>query len=153
MRERDTRRGEKYHLPRHLLFAISLKETGRWNAQRKESYTWPWTVTSGGEGQHYPTQFAAISEVRRLAAGVTNIDVGCMQINLRYHGTAFEDIEEAFDPFKNTDYAARFLTELKKRHGSWRDATGAIIPAAVCAEKIADAVARLQQKIPIAAKR
>ena len=139
---------KKYHLPKHLLFAISLKETGRWNAQRKESYTWPWTVTSGGEGQHYPTQFAAISEVRRLlAAGVTNIDVGCMQINLRYHGTAFEDIEEAFDPFKNTDYAARFLTELKKRHGSWRDATGRYHSGnGVRGKNYRDAVARLQQK-------
>lgn len=119
-----TRHAEEEHrLPRHLLFAISLKETGRWNDERKESYTWPWTVTSGGEGRHYPTIFAAMAEVRRLlAAGTTNIDVGCMQINLRYHGTAFEDLAEAFDPLKNAGYAARFLTELKQRHGSWHDA-------------------------------
>ena len=119
-----TRHAEEEHrLPRHLLFAMSLKETGRWNDERKESYTWPWTVTSGGEGRHYPTIFAAMAEVRRLlAAGTTNIDVGCMQINLRYHGTAFADLAEAFDPLKNAGYAARFLTELKQRHGSWRDA-------------------------------
>ena len=139
---------KKYRLPKHLLFAISLKETGRWNARRKESYTWPWTVTSGGKGQHHPTLFAAMSEVRRLlAAGVTNIDVGCMQINLRYHGTAFEDIEEAFDPLKNTDYAARFLTELKKRHGSWRDATEHYHSGnSVRGKNYRDAVTKLQKK-------
>ncbi|WP_193186963.1 transglycosylase SLT domain-containing protein [Nisaea sediminum] len=114
---------DEHRIPRHLLFAISLKETGRWHDERQESYTWPWTVTSGGEGKHFPNKIAAMAEVRRLLAkGTTNIDVGCMQINLHYHGKAFEDLEEAFDPDRNTEYAALFLTELKKRHGSWRDA-------------------------------
>lgn len=114
---------ENHHIPRHLLFAISLKETGRWHDERHESYTWPWTVTSGGEGKHFPHKIAAMAEVRRLLAkGITNIDVGCMQINLHYHGKAFDSLEEAFDPEQNTDYAARFLTDLKQRHGSWREA-------------------------------
>ncbi|WP_420403866.1 transglycosylase SLT domain-containing protein [Nisaea sp.] len=119
-----TRHAEGEHrIPRHLLFAISLKETGRWNDERQESFTWPWTVTSGGEGRHFPHKIAAMAEVRRLLAkGITNIDVGCMQINLHYHGKAFDSLEEAFDPDRNTEYAARFLTELKQRHGSWRDA-------------------------------
>jgi len=113
----------EHRIPRHLLFAISLKETGRWHDGRQESYTWPWTVTSGGEGRHFPNKIAAMAEVRRLLAkGITNIDVGCMQINLHYHGKAFDDLEEAFDPDRNTEYAARFLTELKKRYGSWREA-------------------------------
>ncbi len=139
---------EEYRLPKHLLFAISLKETGRWNDTRKESYTWPWTVTSGGKGRHYPTVFAAMAEVRRLlATGTTNIDVGCMQINLRYHGTAFEDLAEAFDPLKNADYAARFLTELKERHGSWRDATEHYHSGnSVRGKNYRDAVSKLQQK-------
>ncbi|WP_193172813.1 transglycosylase SLT domain-containing protein [Nisaea nitritireducens] len=144
-----TRHAEEEHrLPKHLLFAISLKETGRWNDERKESYTWPWTVTSGGKGRHYPTVFAAMAEVRRLlATGTTNIDVGCMQINLRYHGTAFEDLAEAFDPLKNTDYAARFLTELKERHGSWRDATEHYHSGnSVRGKNYRDAVSKLQQK-------
>lgn len=139
---------EEYRLPKHLLFAMSLKETGRWNDERKESYTWPWTVTSGGKGRHYPTVFAAMAEVRRLLAkGTTNIDVGCMQINLRYHGTAFEDLAEAFDPLKNTDYAARFLTELKERHGSWRDAIEHYHSGnSVRGKNYRDAVTKLQQK-------
>ena len=139
---------EEHRLPKHLLFAISLKETGRWNDERKESYTWPWTVTSGGEGRHYPTIFAAMAEVRRLlAAGTTNIDVGCMQINLRYHGTAFEDLAEAFDPLKNAGYAARFLTELKQRHGSWRDAIEHYHSGnSVRGKNYREAVSKLQQQ-------
>ena len=139
---------EERQLPKHLLFAMSLKETGLWNSERNESYTWPWTVTSGGEGRHYPTEFAAMAEVRRLLAkGITNIDVGCMQINLRYHGTAFEDLAEAFDPLKNTDYAARFLIELKERHGSWRDAIEHYHSGnSVRGKNYRDAVSKLQQK-------
>lgn len=117
-------RAESRHgLPAHLLQAIALKETGRWDGAAKESFAWPWTVTSGGEGRFYPSKRAAIAEVRRLkGAGVDNIDVGCMQVNLLYHGDAFPDLEAAFDPDRNADYAASFLKDLKVRHGSWRDA-------------------------------
>ena len=55
----------------------------------------------------------AVREVKRLQAqGVKSIDVGCMQINLVYHPDAFESIEDAFDPQKNAQYAAKFLKSL-----------------------------------------
>lgn len=111
-------------LPPHLLSSIALTESGRWDAERREKVAWPWTVTSGGEGQYFPTKAAAIAEVRRLQRkGVENIDVGCMQINLKYHPDAFADLEAAFDPETNVRYAAAFLGELKGRWGSWETAT------------------------------
>jgi soluble lytic murein transglycosylase-like protein len=55
---------------------------------------------------------------------VRNIDVGCMQVNLGYHGKAFADLEAAFDPATNVAYAARFLSELFSKRRSWALAVG-----------------------------
>ena len=108
------------HLPPYLLSAISLAETGRWSSDYKASFSWPWTVMAEGIGRYLPTKRAAIAEVRRLQArGITNIDVGCMQINLYYHGDAFRDLEHAFDPEANAEYAAAFLADLNDSARSW----------------------------------
>jgi hypothetical protein len=110
-------------IPKGLLGAISTVESGRWDRERRMAVAWPWTVTSGGDGQFFPTKAEAIAEVRRLKAkGVRNIDVGCMQINLHHHADAFDSLEEAFDPFTNTAYAARFLRALFDSHQDWMTA-------------------------------
>ena len=107
-------------IPSRLLHAISIAESGRWNRARKENTAWPWTVTSGGKGQYYPTKVAAIRAVQRLQRqGVRNIDVGCMQVNLRYHPKAFQSLDEAFDPTANARYAGRFLAQLRQEKRSW----------------------------------
>lgn len=112
-------------IPRHLLTAISLAETGRWNPQRREMFAWPWTVTAKGKGKYFPTKQAAIDEVKKLqAAGTKSIDVGCMQVNLYYHPRAFANLNEAFDPQTNAAYASRFLTGLHKETRSWAMAAG-----------------------------
>ncbi|MEO5336162.1 MAG: transglycosylase SLT domain-containing protein [Magnetospirillum sp. WYHS-4] len=122
-REAAGRQERMASMPENLLFAVSLAETGRWDEARRESYAWPWTVTSGGDGQFFPTREAAIAEVKRLKArGVTNIDVGCMQINLGHHGEAFGTIEHAFDPAANMAYAASFLRQLYEETDSWTQA-------------------------------
>ena len=110
-------------LPSHMLGSIAITESGRMDPDTKAKVAWPWTVTSGGAGQYFPTKAAAIAEVRRLQkAGVENIDVGCMQINLKYHPKAFESVEAGFDPETNVRYAARFLKEMRQGFGSWSDA-------------------------------
>ena len=97
-------------IPQYLLTAISKAESGRWDDTNKASIAWPWTVTSGGEGRFYDSRQEALAEVRRLkAAGVKNIDVGCMQVNLMHHGHQFASIEHAMDPAANVAYAATFL--------------------------------------------
>ena len=60
------------------------------------------------------------------AKGVKSIDVGCMQINLAYHPDAFENLEEAFNPYKNVEYGAKFLKKLYKQKGNnWNRAATA----------------------------
>ncbi len=111
------------NLPRELMTAISRVESGRWNREKREILAWPWTVTNGADGQYFPTKQAAIAHVRKLQArGIRNIDVGCMQINLRYHPDAFENLEAALDPVANTRYAASLLGRLFKANRSWGEA-------------------------------
>lgn len=113
-------------IPAHLLTAISLVETGRWQKGTRENLAWPWTVTAHGRGQHFETKEEALLEVEVLMTeGVRNIDVGCMQINLKYHEDAFATLSEALDPKANTEYASRFLTRLYEVEGDWMKAAGA----------------------------
>lgn len=114
-----------HRLPTHLLAAISKVESGRWRPETGEILAWPWTVTAEGESHYLPSKAAAIRKVEHLRGhGIRNIDVGCMQINLKYHPHAFDSLEAAFDPAENVAYATRFLGELKARWGSWSRAIG-----------------------------
>ncbi len=110
-------------IPRQLLRAISKIESGRYHEGKRVVMAWPWTVMAEGRGRYLPSKQAAIAEVEELLArGVRNIDVGCMQVNLFYHGDAFANLEEAFDPLANVTYAAEFLTSLAIETGSWAKA-------------------------------
>jgi len=113
------------NIPAHLLKAVSLAESGRWDKKSRVNVAWPWTVTSGGEGRFYDSQEEAIAEVEILiTSGVENIDVGCMQINLKYHPDAFETLDQAFNPSVNAAYAAKFLKQKFDQSGSWTKAVG-----------------------------
>jgi hypothetical protein len=59
------------------------------------------------------------------ARGARSYDVGCFQINFRWHGQHFTSLEEMFDPYANAAYAARFLSELYSEFGDWSRAAGA----------------------------
>ncbi|GAB4166895.1 MAG: hypothetical protein OHK0024_01670 [Thalassobaculales bacterium] len=112
-------------MPANLFRAISLAESGRWNAQSRDARPWPWTVMAEGEGVYHPTKEAALEAVRALRArGVRSIDVGCMQMNLVWHAQRFASIEEAFEPARNVAAAAEFLSELKQQRGDWHAAAG-----------------------------
>lgn len=117
----ETARQEKAQgIPDRLLHAISLVESGRWDSESRASFAWPWTVMAEGEGRFLPTKAAAIAEVKKLqAAGVRNIDVGCMQVNLLAHPNAFASLDEAFEPATNVAYAARFLVGLYENTQNW----------------------------------
>ena len=110
----------EYRLPKRLLTAVSLTESGHWHKGKQEMIAWPWTVYAEGRGRYLPSKAAAIQEVKALKAkGVKNIDVGCMQVNLYYHPDAFEDLDAALDPKQNTQYAAKLLKSLREESRSW----------------------------------
>lgn len=104
---------KKYHIKQHLLTTIASIESGRWNERAQQKQGWPWTINAQGKGYFFNTKAEALQKIRELRAqGITSIDVGCMQINLLYHGHEFTSIEEAIDPAHNVEYAAKFLKNL-----------------------------------------
>lgn len=112
-------------LPEGLLPAIALVESGHTD-DRGTHAPWPWTTNEGGKSRYFDTKAEAVAHLENaIASGVTNIDVGCMQLNWKWHAQAFSSPEQMFDPERNTRYAARFLRELHARLGSWEVATAA----------------------------
>jgi hypothetical protein len=125
--EQAGRLAERTHaVPAGLLLAIGRVESGRWDAQRGRVVPWPWAIDVGGDGKLFDSKATAITQTAALRSeGTRNIDVGCFQINLASHPLAFSDLDQAFDPTTNADYAGRFLSELHGRLGNWDNAVAA----------------------------
>ncbi|CUK03015.1 Transglycosylase SLT domain protein [Ruegeria denitrificans] len=110
-------------VPLDVMRAISRVETGRARDGRLEP--WPWTINVEGQGYWFTSEFEAKSYVFNIfKAGKRSFDIGCFQINYRWHGKAFRSIDAMFDPEENATYAARFLNELYAELGSWPAAVG-----------------------------
>lgn len=111
-------------VPVAVLRAIALTETGR---KRGTLFRpWPWAVNMEGEGVWFDTPQEARAYVQRhFDRGARNFDIGCFQINYRWHGDAFASISQMFDPQANALHAARYLRALYDELGDWSVAAGA----------------------------
>ena len=79
-----------------------------------------------GKGHWFDTEDAARAYVfQNFKRGARSFDVGCFQINYKWHGAAFQSIDQMFDPLENARYAATFLKELYDESGDWSAAAGA----------------------------
>ncbi|KKB96451.1 Transglycosylase SLT domain protein [Candidatus Arcanobacter lacustris] len=105
---------ERLHkIPKGLLHAIASTE----------STSNPWAVNREGKAFYFDTQDQATKFVKdSMSSGYKSIDVGCMQVNLLYHGSNFKTLDEAFHPINNINYAAIFLKQLYQETGSWKKA-------------------------------
>lgn len=118
------RAADEFGVPTDLMLAIARVETGRDRGQGLAP--WPWTVNVGGDGAFFDAPGPALDHVvRMLEAGTENIDIGCFQVNFRWHGDAFASLERMIDPDLNAGYAARLLLDLRQSLGSWSGAVGA----------------------------
>ncbi len=112
------------NMPADALYAITLSETGR--SRGGKLRPWPWTVNMEGKGFWFDTREEALAYVtERYNAGARSFDVGCFQINYKWHGMNFESIEAMFDPMTNATYAAQMLSGLYAEFGDWTKAAGA----------------------------
>lgn len=111
-------------VPVSVLRAITLTETGR----RRDGQVrpWPWSVNMEGESHWFDSVSAAETYAQSQAdVGARSFDIGCFQINYRWHGSAFLSIAAMFEPEANALYAARFLKDLYAETGDWSLAAGA----------------------------
>jgi len=111
-------------VPVSVLQAITRTETGR--RRNGTTQPWPWTVNMEGIGKWFdnPTDALAYA-MEHYGRGARSFDVGCFQINYRWHGQHFASVQDMFDPLINARYAARYLSELYSEKGNWTDAAGA----------------------------
>lgn len=108
-------------VPLQVMLAITRVETGR--DYNGELQPWPWAVNSAGQSHWFDSHDEAVAFVQNtVAAGQANIDIGCFQLNMHWHGEAFASIDAMFDPDQNADYAARFLVHNHAQTGNWVDA-------------------------------
>ncbi len=111
-------------VPRGVLMAITRTETGR--AENGRLSPWPWTVNMEGKGRWFASRAEAQDYVKQhYDRGARSFDIGCFQINFRWHGGAFQSVETMFDPLENARYAAQFLARLHRELGDWSLAAGA----------------------------
>lgn len=111
-------------VPLSVLLAITLTETGRKKAGAFSP--WPWTVNMQGAGKWLKSRAEAIKFAKDgFDRGARSFDVGCFQLNYKWHGAAFRSIEHMFEPAANANYAARYLAELFQEKGNWDAAAGA----------------------------
>jgi hypothetical protein len=112
-------------VPLSVLRAVALAETGQTKFDKSNYSAWPWTVQSGNMGHWFDNENAAVQFVQTLMAEQrTNIDIGCFQLNMRWHGQAFQSLNDMFSPRNNALYAAQFLQKLYSQTGEWRAAVG-----------------------------
>lgn len=106
-----------HNVPLGMLYAIGLSESGRGGQLQ------PYALNIDGRAAYDLTKPEALRAFRKAQLGGAKfIDIGCMQINHRYHADRFQTLEDMFDPAKNVAYAAQFLSELKDREGTWTQA-------------------------------
>jgi hypothetical protein len=112
-------------VPLRVLLAITLTETGR-QGEGGAVVPWPWALNQGGESHWFATRDEALEYLTAaLAAGTTNIDLGCFQLNWRWHNAGFASAGAMMEPEENALYAANLLARLYADSGDWSVAAGA----------------------------
>ena len=116
---------KKYKLPKDILHSISLQESQKPHSKYKIGIVWPWVINVEGKGHYFKSKYEAVQFTKQLIlSGKTSIDVGCMQISLKYHPDAFASLHQAFSPMNNIEYAAQLLRSHYEKHGKWHKAVG-----------------------------
>ena len=111
--------GKIYNLPNKLLTSIALVESG---IKKSEFKSWPWTLNVSGKSMYFDNKSETIEYLKSNINLKKSIDVGCMQINTKYHLKNFKDLSHLVEPEENVKYAAIYLLKLYKKHKSWNEA-------------------------------
>lgn len=111
-------------VPADVLLAVAKTETGR--SQNGTTQPWPWAINIRGQGTWFESEGELLeASLEQIALGETLFDLGCFQINYRWHGANFASIDEMISPRGNALYAAKFLKSLFVEFKDWTEAVGA----------------------------
>ncbi len=100
-------------VPLGFLYAIGMTETGL----KKKLH--PWALNIQGNGFYPESREESYRIILESIKNSKIIDIGCMQINYKYHHMHFKSLYDMLDPSLNVDYAARYLKRLYRREKTW----------------------------------
>ena len=110
------------NIPKGLLKAIGLTESGRY-IEKSKKVIWPWTINYKKKSLFFESKSQMLKFLEsKVKKGNYDLDVGCMQINLKWHGKYFKKISDSIDPKINISYATSFLFKLKSDFKTWTEA-------------------------------
>ena len=108
-------------VPKDILYKIARLESGRYLDGKFVS--WPWSLNNSGDTYVFNSFKEGLNTLVELhKRGESNVDIGCMQLNLRWHGSAFSNLSEMLSPLANVTYASSYLEKLFMETGSWEKA-------------------------------
>lgn len=127
----------RHQIDPYVLYAVALVES-RKHGEQNHVTPWPWAINNAGKS--FIPQSQQEAEVllnKMLDEGRRNVDVGIMQVNLRWHGHRVAKPEHLLNPNTNLEIGARLLAEAIQsapnnlalgvgRYYSWKN-----VPAAV----------------------
>lgn len=100
----------RHGLDPYLLYAVALTESARIHGNLASP--WFWALNRNGKSLYPDTSSEALEQIRhQLKAGNRNIDVGLMQVNLRWHRHRVGRIEDMLNPGTNLNLGAQILQE------------------------------------------
>jgi soluble lytic murein transglycosylase-like protein len=103
-----------HQVPLGVLYSVGMTESGRKGSLH------PYALNIEGKTVFTASEAEAMKSFHTARKGGAKlIDLGCMQINHYYHGSEFTSVEQMLEPHANVEYAAKFLSELRLREGSW----------------------------------
>lgn len=102
---------QQHQLDPYVLYAVALVESAKLSG-KKQVTPWPWALNKAGKAiipnSH---QDARAILHKTLNAGSRNIDVGLMQINIRWQGHRVNTAEQLLNPLTNLHIGALVLAE------------------------------------------
>lgn len=100
---------KQHRLDPYILYAVALKESAN-DTNPASVKPWPWALNKSGKPLMPASQREAHALLKQsLDEGNRLIDVGLMQINLRWHGHRVSTPAQLLDPMTNVQIGAELL--------------------------------------------
>lgn len=112
----------EHGIPVRLLYAIALAESGI--TKKGVYHPWPWTLNIAGKAARFETKTQAGLALQHAVTTGQSVDVGLMQINVRWHQQRVNRPYDLLDPWISLKTAAHILLEQKTTTRDWWDTVG-----------------------------
>lgn len=100
----------RHGLDPYVLYAVALTESAR--IRNDLAHPWVWALNRDGKSLYPESSREALNHIRQqLRAGGSNIDIGLMQVNFRWHRHRVGKVEDLLDPVTNIELGAQILQE------------------------------------------